>query len=187
MKDLDAAVELTGLSPEEAAASVSIRAEVHLKNHEREAAIADFSRAVETHGISGPVRARALYRRGMAKGATESAIADLTESLRAELPMGRGWRAFPLTARGMANAGLTKYTEAIADFTAAFDVADAPAAQRAAALFNRAAAYRQKGDLARASADLESVSTFPGSPAELKKRANALREALLGKKEPAQA
>ena len=58
--------------------------------------------------------------------------------------------------------------QALADYTAVIDMADAPAEQKAMALVNRGATYGQRGDVEQALADYTAVIDMADAPAEQK-------------------
>jgi tetratricopeptide (TPR) repeat protein len=60
--------------------------------------------------------------------------------------------------------------QAIADYTAVIEMPDAPAEQKAQALFNRGVAYGLQGDREREIADYTAVIEMPDVPDELKAR-----------------
>ncbi len=145
------------------------RSNIYNKRHDYDRAIADANRAFEG-GLSDYGKRVGHRERGyayQAKGDSDRAIADYTESIRLDAS---NERAF--AARGYVYQIKGDLDRAIADF----DQAIALDPRYALAYYNRAHAYKAKGDLDRAIADFsQAIALYPKYRDAYFNRADAYR------------
>ena len=85
-------------------------------------------------------------------------------------------KALLLYRTGMAKAEKRDYEGAIADYSAAIELAKIPADVKAMALYNRALAYQAVREDTKASEDLATVLEMPGLPEYIKTAAEQRRK-----------
>jgi tetratricopeptide (TPR) repeat protein len=147
-----------------------------------EAAIADYTRAVELPGAPVNLVGSAFVLRGSAlnqAGRPEEAIADYTRAV--ELPGApTGPVALALLNRGIALGQAGRVKEEIADYTRAIELPGPPAEQVAQAIVNRGIALGDAGRTELAIADFTRAIELPDAPAEEFARAMVNRGVALG-------
>lgn len=145
------------------------RSNIYNKRHDYDRAIADANQAFEG-GLSDYGKRVGYGERGyayQAKGDSDRAIADYTESIRLDA---NNERAF--AARGYAYQIKGDFDRAIADY----DQAIALDPEYALAYYNRALVYKAKGDLDRAIADCsQAIALYPKYRDAYFNRADAYR------------
>ena len=135
-------------------------------NHE--AAIADYTAAIELPESPAASVAEALSDRGIAKnehGDSDGAVADFNAAI--TVPNAPAEQvAMSLYNRGVARNRRGDRDGAIADFTSTIELPDAPAKQVATALASRGLVKADRGDRDGAIADFTATIQFPHSPAD---------------------
>jgi tetratricopeptide (TPR) repeat protein len=87
-------------------------------------------------------------------------------------------KAISLYRSGMAKANERDYEGAIADYSAAIEMAKIPADVRAMAIYNRALAYSALNDEVKSVEDLSTLLDLPGVPENIRTAVQQRRERL---------
>ena len=94
-------------------------------------------------------------------------------------------KAISLYRSGMAKANERDYEGAIADYSAAIEMAKIPADVRAMAIYNRALAYSAIDDEVKSVEDLSTLLDLPGVPENIRTAVQQRRERLRRRSEKA--
>jgi Tfp pilus assembly protein PilF len=148
--DFSNALDSGGLAPEGRALAYHYRGVAFQKIGEQDAAIADYTRAIEARSLSGDVLARTHYNRGISYGRTGQEQAAERDYLKAIELSPRYAAAHHNLANLLRQRG--QLDDAISHYSAAID--EMRGRDRRLPLYGRALSFEQKGDVARASADL---------------------------------
>lgn len=148
--DFSNALDSGGLAPEGRALAYHHRGVAFQKIGQQDAAAADYTRAIDARSLSGDVLARTLYNRGIYYGRMGQEDAAERDYLKA-IELSPGYAAAHhnlanlLRQRGLLDDAISHYSVAIEEMRGR---------DRRLPLYGRALSFEQKGDVARATADL---------------------------------